>query len=206
MKKAKRNLLIIIIIAIVVVYIFLVPFLISRFNKSDIFYETDKIDRAYDVGIVFGAGLNKNGGPSDVLKDRLKTVDKLYKDNKIMKILVSGDNRFENYNEPEVMKNYLVDVLGIEEKNIMIDYAGRRTYDTCIRAKEVWQIENAILITQEYHLPRALFTCKAFGIDSIGFSATLQPYVKDVWFNLREFAAIHKAFLDVYVIHPNYIK
>ncbi|MFA7685887.1 MAG: ElyC/SanA/YdcF family protein [Candidatus Gracilibacteria bacterium] len=206
MKIKRKKLLIAIIIGIVVMYIFLIPILIFKFNKSDIFYKTSDIEKLYDVGIVFGAGIKQNGEPSDVLKDRLKTANNLYRDNKIVKILVSGDNRFENYNEPEVMKNYLVNNLGIEEKNIIVDYAGRRTYDTCIRARKTWGIENAILITQEYHLPRALFTCKTLGIESIGFSATLQPYVKDAWFNLREFAALHKAFLDVYVLHPDYIK
>lgn len=202
----SKKIFIFIFTVLFIFYIFFIPILISELNKSDIFHEMSKIEKVYDYGVVFGAGLTKNGEPSDVLKDRLRTANDLYRGGKIVRILVSGDNRFENYNEPDVMKNYLVDVLGIEEKNIVVDYAGRRTYDTCVRAKNVFQIDNAILITQEYHLFRALFLCKSFGIDSIGFSATLQPYVKDALFKFRELVAINKAFLDVYVWEPDYIK
>ena len=202
----SKKIFIFIFTVLFIFYIFFIPILISELNKSDIFHEMSKIEKVYDYGVVFGAGLTKNGEPSDVLKDRLRTANDLYRGGKIVRILVSGDNRFENYNEPDVMKNYLVDVLGIEEKNIVVDYAGRRTYDTCVRAKNVFQIDNAILITQEYHLFRALFLCKSFGIDSIGFSATLQPYVKDALFKFRELVAIHKAFLYVYVWEPDYIK
>lgn len=157
------------------------------------------------MAIVFGAGVKKNGQPSDVLKDRLKTAAELYEAGKIEKILVSGDNRFEGYSEPDSMYEYLTGVEDIPQSNVIRDFAGRRTFDTCIRAKEIWQIEEAILVSQEYHLKRAIFTCEGVDIDSIGFSATRQPYVFDKYYKLRELAAIYKAFVDVYIWEPGYV-
>ncbi len=190
------------ILALVVV-IFLPPVLVSSY-KDSIYFEVENVPSA-EVGIVFGAGIKENGQPSDILKDRLKSAAELYKAGKIKKILVSGDNRFENYNEPEAMYNYLVNVSGIAAGDVMRDFGGRRTFDTCIRAKEVFGVSEAVLISQEYHLSRAIFTCEGVGVESVGFSATRQPYVLDKYFRLRELAAVYKAFLDVCVWEPEYV-
>lgn len=183
--------------------IFLPYLQISSYEK---FIADSKEIPPYEVAIVFGAGVKKNGQPSDVLKDRLKTAAELYEAGKIKKILVSGDNRFENYNEPEAMYNYLVSDLKIPKENVVQDFAGRRTFDTCKRAKEIFGVEEVILVTQEYHLPRALFTCNELGIKSIGVNATRQPYVLDKYFKLRELVAMYKAFFDVYIWEPDYIR
>ncbi len=184
--------------------IFVAPIVVVGSYEKNIYADINVIP-IHKVGIVFGAGVKENGQPSDVLKDRLKTAAELYKAGKIEKILVSGDNRFENYNEPESMYEYLTGTLGIPEENVFQDFAGRRTFDTCIRAKEIFGVEEAILITQEYHLKRAIFTCEGVGIKSVGFSATRQPYVLDKYFKLRELAATYKAFFDVYIWQPDYI-
>ncbi|MDD3861400.1 MAG: ElyC/SanA/YdcF family protein [Candidatus Gracilibacteria bacterium] len=197
--------IVILIIFIFIVYSSFVPVFIFQAAFDKIIYKPAEADDVDRIGIVFGAGIKEDGSPSDVLKDRLKSAMELFYSNKISKILVSGDNRFENYNEPESMKSYLINN-GISEDNIIVDYAGRRTYDTCVRAKEVFKVDKAILITQDFHLPRALFTCNALGIESIGYSATKQDYVKRDLFAMREFAAIHKAVFDVYGWGPNYIK
>ena len=157
------------------------------------------------VGIVFGAGLTINGDPSDALMDRLTIAADLYTQEKIQTILVSGDNRFESYNEPEVMATTLEETFLIPKEDIVIDYAGRRTYDTCIRANEIWGVDRAILITQGYHLPRAIWTCAHLGIESTGISASLQPYILDTKFKIREVLAIYKAFIDIYIYAPDYI-
>lgn len=158
------------------------------------------------VGIVFGAGLRVNGTPSDILEDRLKTAAELYKQGKIKKIIVSGDNRFDNYNEPQAMYRYLAWDLGIPKEDIDRDYAGRRTYDSCARAKQVWNVSEAVLITQYYHLPRAMWTCGRLGVKSIGVSASLRRYQKEIPFMVREIGAIYKAFVDLYLWHPPYMK
>lgn len=201
----RRKKIIWILIIGIFIYLLITPFLIIRMYEKDIFYKVGDINITTKVGIVFGAGLKKNGDPSDILKDRLKAAAELYRAGKIEKILVSGDNRVETYNEPEGMKNYLVSSLGINEKDIIEDYAGRRSYDTCVRAKYIWGIDEAILISQEYHLPRVLFTCQAFEIRSIGYSATKQKYAGENWFMLREFAALNWAVLDLYVKRPGYV-
>lgn len=188
------------VIGLILVGIFSLPPVVVNSYGDQIYTEISNVPQA-PVAIVFGAGLNKNGRPSDVLKDRLKIALALYEAGKVKKILVSGDNRVENYNEPEAMYNYLVNA-GIPKGDLIQDFAGRRTFDTCVRAKEVFGIEKAVLVSQEYHLPRAIFTCEGVGIESVGASATLQPYVKDVQFKRREFAAVYVAFFNVYFWEP----
>ena len=88
---------------------------------------------------------------------------------------MSGDNRFIDYNEPGAMQAFALE-LGIPEEDIVLDYAGRRTYDTCYRAGEIFQLETAILVTQEFHLPRALYICNVLDIKAVGVSADVRTY------------------------------
>src|SRR6187401_3611124 len=108
------------------------------------------------VAIVFGAGLRRDGTPTPILRDRVDTAASLYFEGKVEKILMSGDNRFDYYNEPESMRQYALSQ-GVPDAALALDYAGRRTYDTCYRAKTIFKVENALLVTQKFHLPRALF-------------------------------------------------
>jgi vancomycin permeability regulator SanA len=194
----------ILIVGIIVmgIIVLLVPPLVIQQSKQQI--ETLETVSTHNVAIVYGAGI-VGDHPSDVLKDRLKTVAELYTNEKINTILVSGDNRFENYSEPEVMTDYLVNTLSIPEDIIHQDFAGRRTYDTCIRAHELWGIDEAILVTQEFHLPRAIWTCEQLGISSIGISASRQAYRDDERNMIREWLARYKAFIDVHIWTPNYV-
>lgn len=155
------------------------------------------------VAIVFGAQVRRNGTPSVVLKDRVETAVALYKSGKVEKVLMSGDNRFEDYNEPESMRQYAL-TLGMPDSDIVLDYAGRRTYDTCYRAKDIFGVDSAILVTQGFHLPRALFLCDAFGIDAVGVESENYYYLKRsrlVW-NTRELFATVQSVLDVYLLQP----
>lgn len=155
------------------------------------------------IAIVFGAEVKKDGTPSLVLKDRIETAAALYKSGKVEKLLMSGDNRFEDYNEPESMRQYAL-TLGIPDADIVLDFAGRRTYDTCFRAREIFGVDSAVLITQGFHLARSLFLCKAFGIDAIGVEAENYYYLKRlrlVW-NTRELLATVQSVLDVYFFKP----
>ena len=154
------------------------------------------------VAIVFGAGLLRDGSPTAVLRDRVQQAANLYFAGKVEKLLMSGDNRFVNYNEPEAMHQYALS-LGVPEAAIVLDYAGRRTYDTCYRAKAIFGVSEAILVTQKFHLPRAVFLCNMLGLDGVGVDADLQRYRNGsllVW-NLRELAATFNAFVDV-VLRP----
>ena len=158
---------------------------------------------ASQLAIVFGAGLRRDGSPTAILRDRVETAADLYFSGKVEKILMSGDNRFEYYNEPESMRQYALS-LGVPDAAIALDYAGRHTYDTCYRAKAIFGASEALLVTQKFHLPRALFLCNALGLNSYGIEANNIRYRKIsllIW-NFREQIATLGAFIDVYLINP----
>jgi SanA protein len=137
------------------------------------------------------------------LRDRVETAVQLYQQGKVNKLLMSGDNRFIEYNEPEAMRQYALD-LGIPDEDIVLDYAGRRTYDTCYRANAIFQVDSAILVTQNFHLPRALFLCNWFGVESTGVEANngyFRKISRLIW-NTRELFATTQAVWDVYVTKP----
>lgn len=118
-----------------------------------------------DTAIVLGASVINNTEPSQILKNRLDKALELYNKGEVKKILVSGDNLEKYYNEPEVMKNYLLKN-GVTPETILTDSAGLRTNDTCWRAKNIFKINQAYIVTQNFHMPRALFLCNEFGIKS----------------------------------------
>lgn len=155
------------------------------------------------TAIVFGAGLYRDGTPSAVLRDRVQTAVELYKAGKVEKILMSGDNSTLSYNEPGAMQKYAIQ-LGVPEEAIVLDYAGRRTYDTCYRAKSIFGVNEALLVTQDYHLPRALFICNALGLKTIGISADRRNYRLGTYFywRLREIPATFTSFLDLFIWKP----
>lgn len=184
------------------ILIFGIPRLISAIVSRGRIYQVSAVlpSRA---AIVFGAGLLRDGTPSPVLKDRVTTAVQLYQAGKVEKILMSGDNRFVDYNEPAAMMQYAVS-MGVPEEDIVLDYAGRRTYDTCYRAKEIFGLHEAILVTQRYHLPRALFTCQGMGITVNGVAADLREYHTHAmrFWSLRELPATLVAVWQVWVSHP----
>jgi SanA protein len=155
------------------------------------------------VAIVFGAGLRRDGGPTAVLYDRVATAAALYHAGKVRTLLLSGDNRFENYNEPGAMQQAAL-ALGVPAADIVLDYAGRRTYDTCYRAQAVFGVTQALLVTQSFHLPRALFICEALGLSATGVSADQRTYRRSslvIW-NAREVVATAAAWWDVNIARP----
>ena len=150
------------------------------------------------LGIVFGAGLWRDGSPTPVLQDRVETGAKLYFAGKVEKLLMTGDNSLVNYNEPEAMRQYALK-LGVPDSAIVLDYAGRSTYDSCYRAQAIFGVKQAILITQPFHLPRALFLCNALGLDGVGVEANnrvYRPFSLFFW-NFRELPATMAAFVAV---------
>ena len=155
------------------------------------------------VAIVFGAGLLRDGSAGPVLSDRVETAVKLYWAGKVDKLLMSGDNSFVEYNEPEAMRQYALE-RGVPNEDIVLDYAGRRTYDTCYRAKQIFQVDTAILVTQAFHMPRALFLCNWFDIESTGVEANNRYFLKrsHIYWNTRELFANFQAVWDVMVTKP----
>lgn len=162
--------------------------------------ETEK----YDCAIVFGAGVY-GITPSDMLKDRLNTCIELYNAKVINKIIMSGDHGKKYYDEVTVMKNYAISK-GIPSEDIFMDHAGFSTYETMYRAKEVFNVRKAILVTQEYHLYRALYIGKQLGIESCGVSATKHRYVGDLNRELREILARNKdIFQCIFKVKAKYL-
>ena len=147
-------------------------------------YTTEDVP-ADTVAIVFGAAIYGNGRLSPILRDRMDTAVQLYQAGTAQKIIVSGDNRFEDYDEPTAMMEYAIE-RGVAAEDVQPDYAGRRTYDTCYRAREIFQLESAILVTQRFHLPRALFTCQQLGIEVVGVASDPQLYRDAGWYEVRE--------------------
>lgn len=155
------------------------------------------------VAIVFGAGLWRDGSPTPILRDRVATAANLYFSGKVEKLLMTGDNRFANYNEPRAMRTYALE-LGIPEDAIVLDYAGRRTYDSCYRARDIFGLQEAILVTQSFHLPRALYICNALGVHSIGVPSDMREYRRRsmLFWNLREIPATVIALWEVHFARP----
>ena len=153
------------------------------------------------AAIVFGAGYWPSGRLSDALADRMDTAIELYRAGKVNRLLLTGDNRFVNYNEPAQMMEYAL-AHGVPRDDLVLDYAGRRTYDSCYRAKAIFGLERAVLVTQAFHLPRAIYTCDRLGLDVVGTVADRHQYVYSDWYRLRELFALARAWLDVSLLHP----
>jgi vancomycin permeability regulator SanA len=164
---------------------------------------TTKTIPATPVAIVFGAGLWRDGTPTTVLRDRISTAAELYFSGKVQKILMSGDNSYLDYNEPGAMREYALSI-GVPEEAIVLDYAGRRTYDTCYRAQAIFGLSNVILVTQSFHMPRALYTCNQLGMNAIGVPSDLREYSSKsvLYWHLRELPATLTALLEVHILRP----
>lgn len=155
------------------------------------------------VALVLGAGLNRDGSAGIVLQDRVEKAAELYFAGKVEKLLMSGDNSTEYYDEPSAMREHALS-LGVPDEDIVLDFAGRRTYDSCYRSKEIFGVTELIVVTQAFHLPRAIFLCNAFDIDVTGVPADddnyrLRSYT--YWWS-REILASAYAYWDVLIAHP----
>jgi SanA protein len=154
------------------------------------------------VAIVFGAGLSRSGRPTPILRDRVETAAQLYLAGKVEKLLMSGSGSATR-NEPEAMREYALS-LGVPSEAILLDDGGLRTYDTCLRARDVFGLTSATLVTQGWHLPRALFLCNALGVRATGVEADGRrywPLMLFIW-NMREQVATVGAMVDVYLSRP----
>lgn len=148
------------------------------------------------VAIIFGAGINGNK-PSKYLKDRLDAGISLYKNHKVEKLLLSGDNGRDEHDELTVMKLYCYKN-GVDTTKIYIDYAGFDSYSTMYRAKEIFKVDTAILVSQKYHLNRCVYIGNKLGIKSYGFSANKGTYLGYKYVSFREHLAITKSVIDVW--------
>lgn len=149
------------------------------------------------VAVVFGAGLRRDGRPTAVLYDRVAAAAQLYRAGKIQQLLMSGTQTSEGYDEPAAMRDLAVE-LGVPSEAILIDGQGTRTFASCQRAVEDYGLDQALLVSQRFHLPRALATCEALGIQASGVAADLRPYHPRAYryWETRELLATSVAFLE----------
>ena len=156
---------------------------------------------AQKVGLMLGTSPRLSGGrPNLYFTYRVQAATDLYEQGKIEYILVSGDNRKKEYNEPRAMRDALIKK-GISEDHIILDYAGFRTFDSMIRAEKVFGQDSFIVISQPFHNERAVFIARKSGIEAYGFNARDVDVAADFKTKLREVGARVKMILDIYVLH-----
>ena len=156
--------------------------------------------KACDCVIIPGASVTIARQPSLILQDRLDVALEFYKSGRTKRILVSGDHGQKYYDEVNVMRKYLMDQ-GVPAEAIFMDHAGFDTYDTMYRARDVFQVRSALVVTQEFHLLRALYIGEQLGLEVEGVTSDLHLYSRAGYYRLREYFARMKAFLDCEVFH-----
>ena len=151
----------------------------------------------HDVAIVLGAGLEADGSPSPYLRRRLDAAADLYARGVVSTVLVSGDGVRPSHDEPGAMRRWLLD-RGVPDQAIVLDREGVDTTASCVRAHDVLGVSSAVVVTQDYHLRRALFSCRETGIDAVGIgvSATSVTPAQAVVWHVREVPASVKAAWD----------
>lgn len=182
--------------------LFFGPLIYANATTTSLRYTVDSVPTR-KIAITFGAGVLPNGDPTPYLKRRLDTAAKLFHAGKAEVLLLSGDNSTSHHNEPVAMKRY-VESLGVPASQIVLDYAGFNTYDSCYRARAIFEVREAILVTHDYHLPRALMTCRGLGVQSIGVAAENTGRAGrdfSVNYMIREFVSTDKAFFQL-VLKP----
>ena len=152
------------------------------------------------VAVVFGAGLKPDHTLTNALRDRVLAGIALYKAHKVQKILMTGDDGEDHADEVTPMKAFAV-AYGVPAEDIVIDYAGFRTLDSCYRARAIFGLEKIIAVSQAFHLSRIAYLCGHAGIDTVVYAADREKYA-DIWrWQIREFLARYKAWLDVAIVH-----
>ena len=159
------------------------------------------VNKAFDsnknpkTALVLGAGILNNQKPSQILKNRLDKAVELFENGKISKIIVSGDNRASNYDEPKAMSNYLLEKQ-IPQSAILADNKGFRTLESCIEAKDTFKENQIYLISQDFHLPRAAFLCRVWGLEVKTVSANDSSTFTNIYGWIREIPSSWKAVID----------
>ncbi len=158
-----------------------------------------------DCILVLGCGVRPDGTPSAMLEDRLRQAITLYNSKTAPKLLMSGDHGQESYDEVNTMRRYAMDV-GVPSEDIFMDHAGFSTYESIYRARDIFQARKIIIVTQEYHLHRALHIAKALGVEAYGVSADLRSYGGQFYRDVREILARNKDFFTgVFKPKPTYL-
>ena len=203
MKNIKRKIFFLIKLLIILFVIFLIfVFGINSYVKFSVHSRIIGVSQISNVEpdciLILGAAVRPDKTPSPMLEDRLKRGIEIYNKYKINRILMSGDNRTKDYDEVDVMKQYAIDK-GVPARHIFTDPAGLSTYESIYRAKKVFGSKTVIIVTQQYHLYRALYTARKLGLDAYGVPTMKKEYTNQHSRNVREFFARIKDFLITFI-------
>lgn len=188
------------VVFVVLVVIFVTARIYSAGRAKDQIFSLEYVPEQ-PVAIIFGAWVYPGGDPSPMLADRVMMGAKLYEAGKVKALLLTGDNHIATYDEPEAMRQYAL-TLGVPDSALVLDYAGLRTYDSCYRAHTIFRVNQAILVTQAFHLDRALLTCNGLGVDSVGVAVDVvrpEGYARSALLSseIREFPSTAFALVDL---------
>lgn len=198
----KRIMLVVVIGSVVVlVVIGLINVYIKGFAAQRMYDEPEKVPEAY-TALILGAKVLPNGWLSHMLEDRVLTGLALYRQGKVKKFLLSGDHGQVEYDEVNAMRQYLLD-RDVPPQDIFMDHAGFRTYDSMYRARDVFLVQDVIVVTQKFHLARAVYIARSLELQAVGMIADRRTYTRasQTKADLREIFARVKAFFDVHVWH-----
>lgn len=195
----------IIIIIIIVLIILLINFYVKNSTKNQIIEKDDYSTlKNIDCIIILGAGI-WGDKPSPMLEDRLKEGILLYNNEVSDKIIMSGDHGREEYDEVNIMKKYAIEN-GILSENIFMDHAGFSSYESIYRAKEIFNAKKVVIVTQKYHLYRALYIANQLGLEAYGVGADSRQYVGEIYREAREILARNKDFIKcIFKPEPTYL-
>ena len=158
-----------------------------------------------DCILVLGCLVKDGGEPSHMLKDRLRRGVELYMAGAAPKLLMSGDHGRKDYNEVEAMRQYAIEQ-AVPSEDIFMDHAGFSTYDSCFRAKEIFTAEKIVVVTQEYHLYRALYIAEALGMEAYGVASDYRTYYNQSMRDIREsFARVKDSLFVLLRPEPVYL-
>ena len=165
-----------------------------RATKGSIITEEEAASVNADCILVLGAGVHPDGTPSNMLEDRLLKGIELYQKGASGKLLMSGDHGRKNYDEVNVMKQFATDS-GVPSEDVFMDHAGFSTYESMYRARDVFQVKKVVIVTQKYHLYRALYAAKKLGLDAVGVPSDQRKYGGQKRRDVRELLARGKEFM-----------
>lgn len=194
--KFKRTVVVLIVVILLLLTVVFVPNAVMLLNGMGRIYERNEISQLptdFDCILVLGAGVYSDGTPTPMLNDRLVVACEAYESGLSDRILMSGDHLEEDYNEPGAMKKFAIEQ-GIESNVIFLDHAGISTYDSVYRAIEIYGAKKILIVTQKYHLYRAVWLARSLGAEAYGVSANLRSYIGQPKYTVREWAARVKDF------------
>lgn len=195
--KILLSLLVLIILVLGLITLIINVYMINMAKKY-ILDNEEASSYSFDCITVLGASVKANGTPSTMLKDRLDQALILYFDGVSSKILMSGDHAYDDYDEVNTMKNYAINK-SVPSSDIFMDHAGLNTYDSMYRLKNIYEVNKTIIVTQDYHLYRAIYIARKLGLDAYGVASDPQEYSGQLYRDMREvLARVKDYFLTIF--------